>query len=87
MYLNEVALEHGILQWQLAIKFHYFFHAKDQLRYINLKYTSCYGGEAFVGMISKSAHSAAYGKASHQLTPFVADKVRLGACISFRNKL
>ncbi len=83
-WLTSESIGLGLCRWQMTVKFHYFAHAPEQLRYLNPRHGSCYAAESFIGKLAKIAHSASFGKSMERLGPFLMSKVRLAYVLRLR---
>ena len=86
-WLAYAAMEGGLLRWQVTVKFHYLAHAASLLRWTNVKFTSTYPGEAFVGKVAKIAWTASLGKPAYSLGGLLMQKIQAGRAIRLRRKL
>ena len=62
-FLSNEAVAAGKLRFSVVPKFHYLCHIVQQSKYLNPKFTWCYGGEDLVGAASALAHSCTTGTA------------------------
>ena len=86
-WLAHSALQGGRLRWQLTVKFHYLAHAAELLQWTNLKFSSTYPGEAFVGKVAKIAWTASLGKPAYSLGGLLMQKIQAGRAIRMRRQL
>ena len=66
-WLSNLALREGRTVFSVVPKFHYMCHLCQQARIINPRWTWCYGGEDFVGRISRLGHACLRGTASFKV--------------------
>ena len=81
------AIQRGQLRWQVTIKFHYVAHAVALLRWSNLRFSSTYPGESFVGKVSRIAFTASLGKPAYALGGLLMQKIQAGRAIRLRRDL
>ena len=82
-YLARHALDASKQQYSVVPKFHYLFHIIEAARFMNPRWTWCYGGEDLVGSISSLAHSCADGTSSLLIQTKVMEKLRVAKHISW----
>ena len=86
-WLAKRAIQSGQLRWQITIKMHYLVHAAGLLRWSNLRHSSTYPGEAFVGKAAKIAFSASLGKPPHLLGGLLMQKIQASRAVRLRKAL
>ena len=86
-WLAKRALNQGELRWQVTIKMHYLAHAAEMLKWSNVRHSSTYPGEAFVGKIAKMAFSASLGKPPYLLGGLLLQKVQAARAVRIRKTL
>ena len=60
-WLAKHAFEDNKYKWSVVPKFHYCAHLPDQIAFLNLRVTWCYGGETMAGIVSALGHSCLSG--------------------------
>ena len=86
-WLANDALQAGRLRWQVTIKFHFLAHAALLLPWSNLRFSSTYPGEAFVGRVARIAFSASLGKPAFSLGGLLMQKLQASRAIRMRMAL
>ena len=82
-FLGQQALQNHILMWSVVPKHHYLAHLSQTAKWLNPRWTWCYGGEDMVGKISGLAHACTSGTSSIEIQSKVMDKYRLAKHISW----
>ncbi len=82
-YLAREALAANRLQYSVVPKFHYLCHIVQAAKFLNPRWTWCYGGEDLVGSISALAHSCTSGTSALQVQAKLMEKYRVAKHIAW----
>ena len=78
-----MAMEAGLLQWNLIHKHHLVAHMPAQAAYLNPKLVSTYSGETMVGFMASLAHACLNGSPPHLVPEKVLWRFRLGMWLKY----
>jgi hypothetical protein len=73
-------------RYSVVPKFHYVVHLASQARCCNPRLVWAYGGEDFVGKMSKLAHSVLPGTSCFRVSSALMDKYRIAMHLLFTRK-
>eukprot|EP00438_Fugacium_kawagutii_P003788 Skav219306 [mRNA] locus=scaffold2489:21209:22414:+ [translate_table: standard] len=76
--LSNMAIEKGLLLWNVVPKFHLAAHLGDMFQWFNPKFYSCYAGETMVGLVAHLSHSTLNGSPGHLVPMKTCWRFRLG---------
>ena len=79
----KLAMEAGLLQWNLIHKHHLVAHMPAQAAYLNPKLVSTYSGETMVGFMASLAHACLNGSPPHLVPEKVLWRFRLGMWLKY----
>jgi hypothetical protein len=82
-WLGRQSVQESTLRWSMIPKHHYLGHIMQTSRFLNPRFTWCYGGEDLVGKISCLAHSCVAGTSSVDVQSKVLAKYRLAKHVSW----
>ena len=86
-WLCQYSLNKGVKQWQMTVKFHYLAHAADFLAFINLKHSSTYVAEGFVGKVAKIGGSCLMGRSPWEVGGLLMQKMLTARAVHMRREL
>jgi len=76
-WLAQHAFNLKLYKYSVVPKFHYCAHMGEQIRYLNLRATWCYGGETMAGIISTLGFSCLSGTPAQNVPTSLIGKYRV----------